>query len=396
MDSVPTFCRHVGVCGGCSAPHVAHALQIEAKEAVLRKTLRPLLGATSAIDGRYAVPVSSLRAGPEDAEPRAFRQKVAFAFGAAPGGRGLVMGHYERGSQRVVPVTECPVHSHRGNQIAFALRDHLVRAGLGAAGPGRLSVLRHLLVRTTADDREAVAMLVVSRNEKALKAPVRAFLETADRPDGFFLNIHPKPGPFMVGPESVRIDGQSQVRERIGSLSFLISPTAFFQTNVAAASELQRTVHQAVGPTERILDLYCGSGLFSLPLAADGRHVIAVEENRQAIHDAEANRRINRIPSGRLRFVAGRVEQAIASVGRERCDAVILDPPRQGCSPHVLDAVFRRLAPSRVVYVSCNLSAFAGELPGILGAGYRVARVQAVDMFPHTDHIETVVTFQRT
>ena len=117
-----------------------------------------------------------------------------------------------------------------------------------------------------------------------------------------------------------------------------------------------------------------------------------VEENRQAIKDAEANLRLNRLPEGQVRFIAGRVED---SHQRRPFDAVVLDPPRQGCPPRVLSAVFEQLRPSRAVYVSCNPDALAKELPDILKAGYRVKRVQAVDMFPHTNHIETVMAFER-
>ena len=162
------------------------------------------------------------------------------------------------------------------------------------------------------------------------------------------------------------------------------------------AERLMNEVLDAVGREGPVLDLYCGSGLFSLPLAAAGRQVVGVEENRQAVRDAEANQRINRIPSDRVRFIASRVEEVVDSVGRGRWDTVVLDPPRQGCSARVLDGVFRHLAAPRVVYVSCNLETLVSELPGVLAAGYRVRRVQGVDMFPHTEHIETVVTLDRT
>jgi 23S rRNA (uracil1939-C5)-methyltransferase len=322
--------------------------------------------------------------------PSAFRQKVAFVFGPASGGRGLVMGHYERGSRRIVPVEECPVHSTRGNRIAFALRDHLVRAGIH---PG---LLRHLIIRTTLDDREAVAMLVVTRNDKSLRRPVRALLDSTNRPDGFFININDSPGPFMTGPQTIRIDGRSQVRETVGGFSYLISPDAFFQTNVRAAGALQRFVLEGVAGAERVLDLYCGSGLFSLPLAAGDARVTGIDENRQAIRDAEANVRLNRIPAGRARFISARVEDGLARVAREPWHAVILDPPRQGCPKPVLAAVFEGIAPSRAVYVSCNPDMLAAELPVILRAGYGVERLGAVDMFPHTDHIETAVRLVRS
>jgi len=115
----------------------------------------------------------------------------------------------------------------------------------------------------------------------------------------------------------------------------------------------------------------------------------------QAIKDAEANLRLNRLPEGQVRFIAGRVEEVIRLKADTTVDAVVLDPPRQGCPPRVLSAVFEQLRPSRAVYVSCNPDALSEELPGILKAGYGVRRVQAVDMFPHTNHIETVMTFER-
>jgi len=360
------ICRHYGVCGGCSLQHLSYAQQIASKEAVLHKLLPGL-------SPRF-VPIDF-----GSDEPWRFRQKVAFVFQSG------VMGHYERGSNRIVAVEECPVHSDRGNRIAFALRDRLRNASVA---PG---ILRHLIIRTTLDDREAVAMLVVARNDKRLRAPIRSLLESDDCPDGFFININDKPGPFMVGPETIRIHGRSHVRETVGGLSYLISPEAFFQTNVRAASVLQRRVVEGVHGAQRVLDLYCGSGLLSLPLAAAGARVIGIEENRQAVRDAEANMRLNRIPADRARFIAARVEVGLERVARDEWDAVILDPPRQGCPAGVLERVFRGLAPPRAVYVSCNPEMLAIELPKILKYGYAVKHIEAVDMFPHTDHIETLV-----
>ncbi len=269
-----------------------------------------------------------------------------------------------------------------------------------------------MIIRTTQDESEAVVLLVVTRNDKSLRTPVRAFLNSADRPEGFYLNIHDKPGPYMVGPETIKIDGRSQVKETgVGSREagvgkrgpgagdrepvFLVSPTAFFQTNVGAAKALVRVVLDGVGTAPRVLDLYGGSGLFAVPLALTGATVTVVEENRQAITDLESNMRINRLPDGRLRAVCSRVEEALPRALREPWDAVILNPPRDGCSPGVLAGVFEQMAPPQVMYVSCNPDALALELPFILQAGYRVHRVQAVDMFPHTDHIETVLVLSR-
>lgn len=403
-------CPHSERCGGCSLLHLSYREQLSGKGRALtqlvgddRRSLRlqaevgapDRAGAYAQIQTALFLPVAGIDTESTTEGPRAFRQKVAFVFGSGHGGRGFVMGHYERGSQRVVAVDECPVHSARGNRIAFALRDRLAEARISAAGPNLAGILRHLIVRTTADDREAVAMLVVTRNDKSLRKPVRALLESEDAPDGFYVNIHDKPGSLMVGDETVRIAGHAQVRERVGGITFRISPTAFFQTNVRAAEVLQQHVVSSVKGATRVLDLYCGSGLFSLPLAASGVAVTGVEENRQAVKDAESNAAINRIPRSRARFVAGRVEVALQTLAREKWDAAILDPPRQGCAPGVIEQLFVRMAPLRVTYVSCNPEVLARDLPVIRAAGYTVPDVKAVDMFPHTEHIEAVVQFVR-
>jgi len=382
-------CSHAGVCGGCSLLHLTYAEQLASKEASIRRLFGSILPA-SVKRGDLFLPVET-----GGATPTGFRQKVAFVFASDPSGDGLVMGHFRRSSKRVVSVHECPVHSNRGNQIAFALYGHLAEAGILAAGPALNGILRHLIVRTSVDDSEAVAMLVVTRNDKALRKPVRAFLDSSDRPDGFYININNEPGPYMVGERTIHIDGRTHVREVVGGISYLISPSAFFQTNVRAAESLQRFVVEPLAGSDRVLDLYCGSGLFSLPLAAAGVRVSGVEENRQAIVDAEANARLNRIPASRCRFIAARVEDRVRSVARDRWDAVILDPPRHGCADEVLEAVFQDMAPPRITYVSCNPDALAAELPGVLQCGYEVEDFRAVDMFPHTDHIEAIVQLSR-
>jgi 23S rRNA (uracil1939-C5)-methyltransferase len=316
----------------------------------------------------------------------AFRHKVAFVFDPNPRGRQVVMGHHRAGSTHVVPIEECPVHSGRGNALAFALRDKLSRAGVP---PG---ILRHVVIRTSDDEREASVMLVVTANHKSLRTPVRGLLESADRPDGLFVNINDRPGPYMVGRQTIRIDGRSHVREDMLGTSFLISPTAFFQTNVRAARELLQVVLQEVGESSPVLDLYSGGGLFTVPLARHGAWVVAVEENRQAMRDAEANLRLNKVPPDRVRLMPARAEDAMARLQQEMFEVIVLDPPRQGCPDAVIDGICR-LEPGRIVYVSCNPERLAVERVRLERGGYVMSRLQAVDMFPHTDHIEAVAVF---
>ena len=354
-----------------------------------QRRLEALLRAAMGRHAPRVLPMLAMPVGP-DGMPWGFRHKVAFVFGPAPDGRGLVMGHFARGTGRIVPVQECPVHSERGNRIAFALRDRLAAAGAGG-------VARHVIVRTTADQSAAVAMLVVSRNAPSLRAPLRALLGSRDRPEGLLLNVHDRPGPFMVGPETRRLAGSEHVVEDALGPEFLASPASFFQTNVVAAGILLRLVAEAL-PAQRalrILDLYSGGGLFAIDLARRGHRVTAVEESREAIRDAAENRRRNGVSEPRLRLIRARVEEAVVRL-RGRFDAVVLDPPRQGCPRAVLEAVGARLRPRRIVLVSCAPEALARELAQLARLRYASRPVQPVDMFPHTPHIEAVAVLDVT
>jgi 23S rRNA (uracil1939-C5)-methyltransferase len=383
-------CRHFAVCGGCAWQHIAYPEQLRRKTAGLVALLRKAMGEAAP----RVAPAIGTDAG-RDGMPWGFRQKSAFVFGRGP--QGLVMGHFARGTHDVVPVEECPVHPERANRIAFALRDALGAAGVPPAGITTAGLARHVVVRTSRDEKEAVAMLVVARDEPVVREALRAFLEGPVVSDGLVLNLHDRPGPYLVGRESRRVAGTGHVRERSLGPEFLVSPSSFFQTNVAAASTLVRLVLEAL-PGEaglRVLDLYSGSGLFALPIALRGHAVSAVEESRKATRDADLNRRRNGVGEDRLRLVCSPVERALPRLRPGEFDAVVLDPPREGCPPEVVREVFGRLRPARAVLVSCNPEALARELPLAVGAGYRVLRVQPVDMFPHTPHVEAVAVLAR-
>jgi 23S rRNA (uracil1939-C5)-methyltransferase len=389
------ICPHFGTCGGCVSQDVPYRLQLEQKQLTLDGLLRDALGRRAPV----VLPVIGMRVG-DDGMPWHFRHKAAFVFGEdSRNPRALVMGHYAAGSQRIVAVQTCPVHGERANRLAFELRDQLVKARIPAAGTALEGILRHVVIRTSQVEAEAVVMLVVTRNDKSLRRPLRAFLAGPDPPTGLLVNVHYRPGPYMVGEETIRIAGRAAIRENALGPAFLVSPTAFFQTNPEAAAALLGTVTAQVGDVDDsgiVADLYAGSGLFAVPLALRGHTVVAIEENVQAVRDGEANARLNRVAPGQLRFVRGRVEDAVSRLGRTRPGVVVLDPPRQGCGPGVIRSVFAELAPARAIYVSCDPASLARDLVDITGAGYTVARAQPVDMFPHTPHIETVVTLERT
>ena len=379
----------LGPCGGCGWQHIAYPEQLRLKTALVDRLVRASVpGAPPARATLAATPLEN---------PWGYRNRVHFVFGhstprSSRGAPPLTLGHYARGSRRVIPLRECPVHDERGNEFAFRVREAFTRAGLTAEGEDR-GVLRSLAVRVGCHTPEMMATLVVSRDhDRRLRAATRRLLE-GDAPSAMHLNVHSRDDAFIFGRATRRLAGSERMREDVGGASFLMSPTTFFQTNVRAAEILVTLVLDSVPPASRVLDLYAGGGLFAIPLAIAGHDVIAVEENRLAVADGEAALALNTAACGRCRFIARRVETSLRTLAR--ADAVVLDPPREGCSPTVLREVFQRLRPPRAVYVSCNPEALAGDLRAICGSGYRLESLQPVDMFPHTAHVETVAVIQR-
>jgi 23S rRNA (uracil1939-C5)-methyltransferase len=389
----------VGPCGGCTWQHIAYPEQLRLKTALVDRLVREAV--PQAPRASPMIPST-----PMD-DPWGYRHKVHFVFGHgadARAGAGAVMGHYVRGSRRVVPVRECPVHDPRGNALAFRFRDAF--AGLAGRGRARPSpdTLRGLAIRVGARTPEIVATLVVTSDEdKQVRAATRRAIGAGDPPTAFHVNLHPRRDGLIFGRETRRIAGPARMRESAGGVTFLISPTAFFQTNIYAADILVRLVLADVPAGAGVLDLYAGAGLFALPLARAGHPVIAVEENRTAVGDGEASLRLNRIPPERCRFVGRPVETALGTLfprgtrqrSAERPDVAVLDPPREGCAPSVLHELFGQVRPARAIYVSCNPDALARDLRTITAHGYSVRSLQPVDMFPHTAHVETVVVLDR-
>jgi 23S rRNA (uracil1939-C5)-methyltransferase len=377
-------CVHFGPpdsCGGCSWQHLTYPEQLQRKTNFVRSLVE------AAVPG-LGVKVDETLPGTSADNPWEYRHKVHFVFANATRRGPLVMGHYVRGSRTVFAARECPVHAGRGNAFAFAFHEECVRAGVLAAPQG---TLRHIAIRVGAATGETMATVVVSDiGDKALRRATKRALERPEAPDSFHLNVHSRTDPFIFGRETRHVRGPRHLREQVAGATFLVSPTAFFQTNVHAAGILVRLVLDALPQGQPVLDLYAGVGLFAIPLAQRGDTVVAVEENRAATSDGIASLKLNRVPADRCRFVARAVEGALRTLSPGQARHVVLDPPREGCERGVIDDVFGRLRPARAVYVSCNPEPLAGDLARIVRRGYQIDTLQPVDMFPHTSHVETV------
>ncbi len=218
------------------------------------------------------------------------------------------------------------------------------------------------------------------------------------------LNVNDGPLSVLLGRTTRLLRGRPRLVEEIAGVRYLVSPAAFFQTSAFGAEALVEIVTRFAAPTprSRVLDLYCGAGLFALALAGRSRAVVGIEEKAAAVRDATAAARLNRRRN--TRFFAGRVEtrlrEAMAGgggvgvAGAGPFDVVVLDPPRAGCAPEVLAGI-ARAAPARIVCVSCDPDSLGRDLAALSAAGYALRAVAPVDMFPHTCHVEAVALLER-
>ncbi|HMQ30328.1 MAG TPA: TRAM domain-containing protein [Chloroflexaceae bacterium] len=348
------------VASGDHAPwrHIAYPAQLRLKETILREQLAKLAGISDA-------PIAPIIAAPQ---PWAYRNAARLhAAGAA-------VGYYAAGTRDLVPLSADPL-------LLPALNEAL--AALGPLLPPGL--LSGVSLRGSSAFGYGLAVL-----HPAEGAP----LGELDHLGAVWRAHAPSlAGALVEGRELFVASGVGELHDSLGGVTFSLGPTSFFQVNVPQAAHLLELTMEALAPAPgaRLLDLYSGVGAFALPLAAAGASVTAVEEHAAAVADGRRSAELNDIFG--VRFLRAPVERALPGLDGP-FDGVVLDPPRRGCHPAVIEEL-ARLAPPRVVYISCHPGILGRDLPPLLGAGYRLARLQPVDLFPQTPHIETVVVLER-
>ena len=308
-----------------------------------------------------------------------------------------MLGFHARGRwDRINDVRDCMLASERNNAVRAFVRDWCDAQGLGAYDRrSQTGLLRNLVVREGRNTGDLQVRLVTSVGEFDVDAlgeelrtrfPEAAFLWT--RMEG--------PSGSTHGGVTEIVTGDEYLKETIGDLEFSISPEAFFQTNTEMAERLYGIAcdYAGLAGTERVYDLFCGIGTLSLMLALRAAEVWAVEISEEAVADAIRNAERNEIEN--IHFFAGDVRDAVRPLAEQapRPDVVVVDPPRAGLSTKMV----RRLLetrPRRIVYVSCNPTTLAPNAAQMAEDGYRLVKVRAVDMFPHTPHIECVALIER-
>lgn len=383
-DRTDPVCPVYDVCGGCQLQHLSY-------EAQLREKRRQVEDAVHHIGKLDGVKVFSTIGG----ESWGYRNKMQFPVGrikATP-----VIGCFAQGSHDIVDTEKCYIQHQTNNDLMNAMREAVKRFGIAVYDEDRhTGMIRHIVGRVGANG-DSMAVIVTARKELPKAKEIVKFLRTkVPRLVSVHQNIQTYRNNVIMGRETKLLWGKAAIRDTIGPLSFQVSPRSFFQVNTAQAAVLYGKALEFanLGGGETVIDAYCGTGTITLFLARKARKAYGIEVVSPAIRDAKNNARANRIQNAE--FIVGDVAEVMPRLYRNgvRPDVIVTDPPRAGCTPVVLET-FARMNPSRIVYVSCNPATLARDLAILDELGYRTEKIQPVDMFPMTHHVESISLLSR-
>jgi len=397
---VSARCSHVPVCGGCRFQDYDYAEQLRSKHNQVQECLEHL--------GRIRVPARPVLPAPKLFH---YRNKMEYSFGRDDAGL-LTLGLHRRGFyDRPFDLERCFIATPVSSDIVAFVRDFARREGLPPYDLRRhTGLLRFLAVREGMRTGEVMVNIVASEHHPAFERLAAGLQETFPSVASVVLNLTRRKAQVAVGEEERVLAGKATILERLGGLTFEISSNSFFQTNTEQAEHLLETALEGLALTgsERVLDVYAGTGTFTLPIASRAREAIGIESSDVAVRDAERNAGRNGISNAafwqgeameilRDRLGLGPGDgQRDSAASREApgIHAVLVDPPRAGLHPGVASRLIHLGAP-RVVYISCNPSTLGRDLGILCASRYVLEWVQPVDMFPHTPHIECVAALRR-
>ena len=374
-------CPHYPVCGGCDFRHLSYEEELEAKRQRVEDALRRV--------GGVEVPVEEIIAAPDVDR---YRNKAQFPVSAA----GLV-GFYRARSHQVVPAADCRLQTPQANAVARAVESYLREFDVPAyderTGEG---LLRHIYVRTNQAGQALVCLVVSGEVLPHEEELVRRIRTACPSTVGVVVNVNKRDTNVILGEAYRTLWGEDALTDVLCGLTFRLSAPAFYQVNRAQAERLYGKAVEFAGLTgrETVLDLYCGAGTITLAMARLAGTVIGAEIVPEAVANARENARMNGIQNAA--FFCGDAGAVAKRLAAERLqpDVIVVDPPRKGLGEAVVP-VIASMAAERVVYVSCDPGTLARDVRGFSALGYQVVRVAAVDLFPRTRHVETVVLLSK-
>ena len=378
-DRVKPRCPVYDICGGCQLQHLSYEAQLREKQRQVEDAVRHI----GKIDSAEIFPTIG-------AEPWEYRNKMQFPVGKNRGK--IAVGCFSEGSHTIVDTEACYIQRQTNNEIMNAMREAVRRFGIPVYDEDRhTGVLRHVMGRVSANG-DAMAVLVTAKKDlPQAKAIVKFLRERVPELVSVQQNIQSYHNNVVLGRDTKLLWGKAAIQDTIGPLSFHISPRSFFQVNTAQTKVLYEKALEFAGLRggETVIDAYCGTGTITLFLARKASKAYGVEVIPAAIADAKKNARANHIRN--VEFIVGDSARVIPRLCRNGVhpDVIVTDPPRAGCTPVVLET-FVQMHPSRIVYVSCNPATLARDLALLDTLGYCAKKIQPVDMFPMTRHVETV------
>ncbi len=396
---IQPLCQHFGVCGGCQWQHVSYSEQLAAKERIVLEKLVHI----GRLQAPHVAPILAANS------TEYYRNKLEFTFSnsrwlsnieiqeQAQPDRYALGFHRPGYFDKVVNITHCYLQPEPSNAIRNTLAQFAKEHGLSAYDLRQHSgLLRNIIIRTASTGEVMVIVqfgqAVADKIEQVMHHLQTQFPQLTSLQ--YVVNTK-KNETFYDLPVHL-YHGQPYITEQIDGLQFRIGPKSFFQTNTVQAQVLYRKLQELAGlhSDEILYDLYTGVGSIAIFLAQYARHVVGIDVTEGAIADAQVNAKLNNVAN--TTFVAGEVErlldaQFLSTYGKPH--VIITDPPRVGMHPQVVKQLLR-IAPERIVYVSCNPSTQARDI-ALLGEQYQLVTAQPVDMFPHTSHVENIALLTR-
>lgn len=384
-DRIPVDCAVAGPCGGCSLRHLDYTAELRAKQENVTDAFRRI--------GGLDVPVLDICPSPEVDR---YRNKVQFPVGLDKNGNPCI-GFYAGRTHRIVPCPDCKLQPGVLNDIGNALCRFFAENGIQPYNEetGR-GLVRHIFLRRGAHSGQIMVCLVCTRpnfpHADALCTRLREqFADIAT----ILLNVNSKNTNVILGTETHTLYGPGYIEDTLCGVPVQLGPLSFYQVNTLAAERLYGIAAQyaQLTPDDLLLDLYCGMGTIGLSMVDHCRELVGVEIVPEAIESAKANAaRMGDAVAAKSCFFCADAGQAATRLAAEGLhpDVVMLDPPRKGCDEATLSAVVR-MAPRRVVYVSCNPATAARDAAWLEQNGYHAEKVQPVDLFPRTKHVEAVL-----
>lgn len=409
-DRVEPECNVARSCGGCSLQNMSYDAELLFKEnKVFNNLIR--IGGFNKEDFSDSPKCKDSKIKFEKIigmeHPVRYRNKAQFPVAYDKNGD-IVSGFYAGRTHSIIPCEDCLIGIEENNIIRKIILDFMKENSISPYDEGtNKGIVRHILIRKGFTTGEIMVCLIINANKLPKADKLVESLKNIAAIKSISYNINKENTNVIMGKQTELLYGKTYISDYIGSIKFNISPTSFYQVNSSQTKILyEKALEYAdINGNEIVWDLYCGIGTISLFLAQKAKKVYGIEIVEQAILDARNNAKINNIEN--VEFYVGKAEEVLPRLYEEakesnnkeklamiKPDVIVVDPPRKGCDINCLDTMIR-MQPSKIVYVSCDSATLARDIRYLVDGGYRLKKVQPVDQFAKSVHVETIALLQR-